>query len=127
MRSTTMATTSRSSGTTSSLPDPPSPKGPQLVLRIARAYWLVALALVLGLVIGNAVHSDAGLGNQVRALQATVDRLNHDNASLQAQLATVQSQVSDLQGANSSLESNRESLAAQLKAKAPLPKLVAMS
>jgi hypothetical protein len=97
---------------------------------MVRAHWLVILALIIGLVVGNltsgashlrvdlrnATQKNADFGKQVDGLNGRVSELEGTGKDLQGQLSEAQGQNSDLQGANGQLQGQVDDLKGQLAA-----------
>src|SRR5438309_824944 len=80
------------------------------VLRAVKSHWLVALALVVGLVIGVASHSDDNLKTQLQGLRTRVGTLLGSNNSLSSLKASLESERASLQSENSDLNATNAQL-----------------
>jgi hypothetical protein len=111
----------------SDLPPESPPRPFDRAIGLARAHWLVPLALFLGLVGANAVHSDAGLRSELTALQATIGGLDQEAASMDSKISSLEGMNGSLESENAGLRAENDNLAGQIKAKASLPKLIGKS
>lgn len=90
-------------------------------LAIGRRHWMVATALIVGLIIGAA---SGGADNSVDSVRSQLERLRSDTASL---IADLRGQNSRLSNDNARSQGQVADLAAQLReanARQPLPNFV---